>query len=91
MIGIERSYWTAHARNPRWTTKTIWLNVDHVVMLEVILAEDKTEAFRGTDIEKLTVVHTTKSKYYTAEPADELAKRITFFHESKFTYRTVDV
>jgi hypothetical protein len=73
MISIETSVcsWAKSSEPPLWSTKTVWLNPDHVVSIEVT-----NEKFRGTDVDEFTKVHTTKTHYITTEPADELARRL---------------
>lgn len=83
MINIETSVceWAELSEPPLWSIETVWLNPDHIVSIEVT-----NEKFRGTDVDEFTKVHTTKTHYITTEPADELAKRIRNYPESKFTY-----
>ena len=83
MISIETSVcrWEKSSEPPSWSTKTVWLNPNHIVSIEVT-----NEKFRGIDVDKFTEVHTTRTHYKTTEPADELAKRIRNYPESKFTY-----
>lgn len=73
MINIEICVcrWEKSSEPPLWTTEIVWLNPDHIVSIEVT-----REKLRGTDMDKFTEVHTTKTHYKTTESADELAKRI---------------
>jgi hypothetical protein len=73
MISIEICFcrWEKSSEPPLWTTKTVWLNPDHIVSIEVT-----REKRRGTDMDKFTEVHTTKTHYKTTEPAHELVSRL---------------
>tara|TARA_R100000005_G_C4928285_1_gene158429 strand:- start:459 stop:728 length:270 start_codon:yes stop_codon:yes gene_type:complete len=89
MIRVRRYFWKKLSHE--WKEENIWLNPDHVVELGVVTKENQPDLFRGADIKKLTVIHTTQRRYYTTEPAQDLAKWFRSYPESKFTYRTVDV
>ena len=73
MISIETSVckWKCSSEPPLWSTKTVWLNPDHIVSVEVT-----NEKRGGYSHFSFTKVHTTKSHYITTEPADELARRL---------------
>lgn len=93
MINIETSvcHWANSSESPLWSTETVWLNPDHIVSIEVTNEKFRTltDAINPPDVAieggmaKFTKVYTTKTHYLTTEPADELAKRIRAYPESK--------